>query len=94
MLVLGSSQNSIRLGHLKWAIRSRQNAIRSSAVAVAPGLRVTKALGTSPHRSSGTPITATSATAGCLYRVFSTSMVEMFSPPEMMMSFLRSLSSM
>jgi hypothetical protein len=33
--------------------------------------------------------TATWATAGCLPIAFSTSMVEMFSPPEMMMSFFR-----
>jgi hypothetical protein len=37
--------------------------------------------------------TATAATAGCLPIAVSTSMVEMFSPPETMMSFLRSRSS-
>jgi len=55
---------------------------------------LTKALGRSPHLASGTATTAHSMTAGCLATVCSTSMVEMFSPPEMMMSFLRSRSSM
>ena len=59
-----------------------------------PGLSVTNALGRSPHFSSGTATTAHSMTAGCLATACSTSMVEMFSPPEMMMSFLRSRSSM
>ena len=44
----------------------------------------------SPHLASGTPITATSATAGCEKSRSSTSIEETFSPPEMMTSFLRS----
>ena len=44
----------------------------------------------SPHFSSGTPITATSATAGWLNSRSSTSMDDTFSPPEMITSFLRS----
>ena len=44
----------------------------------------------SPHFSSGTPMTATSATAGCENRTSSTSIDETFSPPVMITSFLRS----
>ena len=57
------------------------------------GASVTKAFGRSPQNSSGTPTTATSSTAGWRLRARSTSMVEMFSPPVMMMSFWRSRSS-
>jgi hypothetical protein len=39
-------------------------------------------------------MTATSSTLGCWYSARSTSIVEMFSPPLMMMSFWRSRSSM
>ena len=51
------------------------------------------ALGVSPQRSSGTAITETSSTPGCSMMTFSTSWLEMFSPPEMMTSFARSFSS-
>ena len=44
------------------------------------------------HRATAT--IATSATAGWSASTFSTSMEEMFSPPEMTMSFMRSRSSM
>ncbi len=63
----------------------------SSSVAVAPSASTTSALIVSPHFSSGTPITATSATAGWLNRQSSTSIDETFSPPVMITSFLRSL---
>ena len=59
-----------------------------------PVCRVTNAFGRSPQCSSGTATTAHSRTAGWRATACSTSMVEMFSPPEMMMSFLRSRSSM
>lgn len=45
----------------------------------------------SPKRSSGTPITATSMTPGCAARASSISLGDMFSPPLMMRSFLRSV---
>ena len=46
-----------------------------------------KSLGdTSPHRSSGTPNTLTSSTPGRSMITFSTSWLERFSPPEIMMS--------
>jgi hypothetical protein len=50
----------------------------------------TRALTVSPHFSSGTPMTATSATSGWEKRASSTSIDETFSPPLMMTSFLRS----
>src|ERR1019366_5326007 len=62
--VRGSGPNSTCLGHLKWARRWRHQAINSSAVAEGVGFRPTKALGPSPHFSSGTATMATSATAG------------------------------
>jgi hypothetical protein len=55
-----------------------------------PGRSATQARGTSPHRSSGIPTTATSSTAGWAASTCSTSTEEMFSPPETMRSFLRS----
>src|SRR3712207_9219782 len=39
--------------------------ISSSGVALAPGTRLTNAFTVSPRRSSGTPTTADSRTAGC-----------------------------
>ena len=45
----------------------------------------------SPHFSLGTPMTATSDTAGWEKSTSSTSMDETFSPPVMITSFLRSL---
>ena len=46
--------------------------------------------GVSPHFSSGCATTAALSTAGWRYSVSSTSIEDMFSPPEMMMSFERS----
>src|SRR3970040_1497664 len=58
----------------------------SSGRASPPGCRTTIAFTVSPHRSSGTPITATSATAGWSESTFSTSAGDTFSPPEVIMS--------
>src|SRR2546428_171245 len=91
--VLGRSPNSTAAGHLKWATCWRQDSMTSASVAFIPGLRVTKAFGRSPHLSSGMATTAHSITAGWRATACSTSMVEMFSPPEIMMSFLRSRNS-
>ena len=55
-----------------------------------PGFSTTMAAGTSPHLSLGAATTAHSNTAGCEKIARSTSMDEIFSPPEMMISFLRS----
>src|SRR5229473_2564034 len=58
----------------------------SASVTVAFGFKTTRALGTSPHFSSGTGITPASRTAGCARMAFSRSREEIFSPPLMMMS--------
>ncbi len=63
----------------------------SSCSLIELSVTTTKAFTVSPHFSSGTPITATSATAGCENRASSTSMEETFSPPEIITSFLRSV---
>src|SRR5262249_49941084 len=51
----------------------------------------TRASGRSPQRLSGTPMTATSATAGCRDIRFSSSSDETHSPPLLMTSFRRSV---
>src|SRR4026209_2346373 len=66
----------------------------SPASPAASSLRVTKAFGRSPQCGCGIPTTAHSSTAGWAAIACSTSMLEMFSPPEMMMSLPRSRSSM
>ena len=68
-------------------------AMISASLAVAPSLRVTNALGRSPQTSCGIATTAQSSTAGCALIACSTSIEEMFSPPEMITSFPRSRSS-
>ncbi len=74
MTVLGmSSRISTRRGYLYAAMRSRQNAMSSSSVALLPGRRLTNALTVSPRYSSGTPTTAASRTASCSYKTSSTS---------------------
>ena len=49
------------------------------------------AQGTSPHFSSGLATTAAIETLGCLAKVFSISIDDMFSPPEIIISFDLSL---
>src|SRR5207249_9173656 len=91
--VFGSGPKTTWRGALNRAMRSRQKAMISPGSAAAPSFSVTKAQGVSPQFGSGFATTAASSTAGCRYRTSSTSIVEMFSPPEMMMSFERSLIS-
>src|SRR5438552_3353063 len=81
------------LGVLKPGSFVRQKLIMSSCVGVSvwSGRSSTTAHGTSPHLSSGTATTATPCTAGCVMSTSSTSIEETFSPPEMMMSFERSV---
>ena len=62
----------------------------SASVTSEPSATTTSAITVSPHLSSGTPMTATSATAGWLKIRSSTSIDDTFSPPEMITSFLRS----
>ena len=59
-----ATRNSTDVGALYPAIRSLQCAMISASVAHAPSASTTSALTVSPHLSSGTPMTATSATAG------------------------------
>ena len=84
-----SSRNTTCLGTWKWAILLRAQAITSFSVscpATSLACRTMKAHGTSPHFSSGLATKAISLMAGCIKMMFSTSMEEMFSPPDMMMS--------
>ena len=60
------------------------------SVKCSPGFITMNAAGTSPHCASGADTTAHSSTAGCAAIARSTSIDEIFSPPQMMMSFLRS----
>ena len=52
---------------------------------------VTNAQGTSPHFSSGMATTATSDMSGWVAMMLSTSMLEIFSPPDIMMSIVPSI---
>src|SRR5262245_2579289 len=92
--VVGSGPKTTVRGTAKWGRLSRQKRISSSSVAFASGRSCTKAQGVSPHFSSGRATTADIITAGCRFSAISTSILEMFSPPEMMMSLDRSLISM
>ncbi len=58
---------------------------------VAPRLGTTHAHAVSPRRSCGSGTSATSLMAGWVRRMFSISTTGMFSPPRMMMSFVRPL---
>ena len=64
---------------------------RRFARTLAPGFSSTNASGVSPHFGCGLATTAQAITAGWRYSASSTSSELMFSPPEMMMSLLRSL---
>ena len=59
-----SSRSSTVVGHLKCASRPRQCSISSASSPSRPGTSTTSALTVSPHFSSGTPMTAASATCG------------------------------
>ena len=59
----------------------------SSLETFAPSLSSTNAQGVSPHFSSCLATTPTATTSGCLYKASSTSIDEMFSPPDIIMSF-------
>ena len=59
-----ASTMATRRGTLKLAILVRANAMMSSPVGAVPAAGTTKAMPTSPRRSSGTPTTATWDTSG------------------------------
>ena len=61
--------------------------------AVAPGFSLTKADTASPHCGCGRPTTAAFCTAGCASSVSSIFTEATFSPPDLIMSFLRSRNS-
>ena len=84
--VFGSSQNSTFFGTLKFASVSLQKAINSFSVVDLPFKISIKAHGTSPHLSSGLATTAAIDTEGCLDKVFSISIEDIFSPPEIIIS--------
>ena len=84
--VLGNGEKTTFLGNLNPAKVSLQNFIISSSVAFFPSISSTKAHGISPHFSSGLATTAAKDTAGCFAIVFSISIDEIFSPPEIMIS--------
>ena len=91
MLLRGSALTKwIPLGTLYGAKDARQKAVKSGAVTVRPGLATTNAWMASPQYASGFPTTAHSATDGLLSNNSSTSRGYTFSPPVMIMSFLRS----
>src|SRR5262249_2677757 len=84
------SRNSTWRGDLYAASCSLLHAISASAVKRAPGPSTTHAFTPSPPRSSFTPTTAASATAGCVISTSSTSRGYTFIPPRSTTSFLRS----
>ncbi|RID68571.1 hypothetical protein BRARA_C00719 [Brassica rapa] len=94
--VLGnSSLNDTVLGTIYLGIFFLQYSINSPSVGfrVKPGFKLTNAHGVSPQNSSGLATTATSFTAGFVYRTASTSTLLTFSPPVMIISFDLSLIS-
>ena len=85
--VFGNSQKTTCFGTLNPARVSLQKLINSFSDT---GLSLTASInaqGTSPHFSSGLATTAAIETEGCLARVFSISIEDMFSPPEIIISF-------
>ena len=86
MEVFGNEEKTTYLGNLNPAKLSLQNLIISSSVALFPSISSTKAHGVSPHFSSGLATTAAKETEGCFAIVFSISIDEIFSPPEIIMS--------
>jgi len=69
----GSERTVMYCGILKSARAARAKATSSAGVTVVPASGTTAAATLRPSASSGTPTTATSATAGWAARAFSTS---------------------
>ena len=89
-----SSTNSNRSGSHHFAKLGARKSRSSSSVADWPSRSTTTASGRSAHFSSGTAITAASATAGWPMSAFSSATVEIHSPPDFTRSFERSWISM
>ena len=93
-LVLGtSSMNAHRSGTCQCAILAARKSCSTAASTVASGTRTTVASGRSPHFGSGTPTTEASMTSGWAMRAFSRSTELIHSPPDLMTSLARSVSS-
>ena len=86
MDVFGSSQNSIFFGTLNLAKVSLQKSINSFSVTGLSLMDSINAQGTSPHFSSFLATTAAIDTEGCFANVFSISIDDIFSPPEIIIS--------
>ena len=83
---MGKSQKITLLGSLNPANVSLQKSIISFSVIGLSLISSTKAQGVSPHFSSGLATTAAKETEGCFAIVFSISIEEIFSPPEIIIS--------
>src|SRR5919202_273757 len=88
------STTTTALGTLKLARCCRQCAITASSASSWPAFGTTTAVTASIHTGCGRPTTATSATPGSWYTTSSTSRLATFSPPLLIMSFLRSTTVM
>ena len=86
-----ASVTAQRSGTHQRATRSLRKPHSSSRLTSVSSDRTMKARGRSWNRASSTPMTAASATAGCSRRAFSSSRDEIHSPPDLMMSFSRSV---
>ena len=84
--VFGKSQNTTFLGSLNPAKVSLQKSIISFSVAGLSLINSTNAQGVSPHFSSGLATTAAKDTDECFAIVFSISIEDIFSPPEIIIS--------
>ena len=84
---MGKSQKITCLGTLNPASVSLQKLMSSFSVTGLSLIISIKAQGTSPHFSSGLATTAAIDTDGCLAKVFSISIEDIFSPPEIIISF-------
>jgi hypothetical protein len=91
-LVLGtSSMNAQFSGNCHRATFPTRKSRSSAAVTWCPGLVTTATSGRSCHFSSGIPMTAASATAGCAMTAFSRPTEEIHSPPDLITSLDRSV---
>src|SRR6476660_2021897 len=83
--------NAQRSGSCQEANCAARNSRSSAAPAVCPSRTTTLASGRSPQRSSGTPTTHASSTAGCAISAFSSSTELIHSPPDLITSLARSV---
>ncbi len=77
----GSVRKTIWVGFFIEPISVRHSSMSSAASTVWPARSTTTACGVSPHLGWATPMTAASATAGCLTSAFSISAGQMLKPP-------------